>query len=222
MSGSSGRQADIKRALDVALSTIGLTLLSPLLISISIGIRMRMGRPVFFTQVRPGRDAVPFRIVKFRTMDAPAPGQAWQSTDDQRTTPLGRFLRDYSLDELPELLNVLRGDMSLVGPRPLLTEYLANYTERQARRHEMRPGMTGWAQIHGRRHLLMSERLELDVWYIDHWNLLVDLKILLSTLPALIRERGNVPGQTLDDVDDIGLWPGELGSQPRDPQDENP
>ena len=216
------RNADLKRALDVALSAIAIALLSPVLIAISLGIRLRMGRPVLFTQMRPGRNGIPFRIVKFRTMDASESQEDQHLTDELRTTPLGKSLRDFSLDELPELFNVLKGDMSLVGPRPLAMEYLGNYTEQQARRHEMRPGITGWAQVHGRRNLLMSERLELDVWYVDNWSLLLDIRILMRTIPTLIRERGDIAGQTLDDVDDIGLWPGSQRPPGRDRPSENP
>jgi lipopolysaccharide/colanic/teichoic acid biosynthesis glycosyltransferase len=216
------RTADLKRALDVVLSAAAIALLSPVLIVISIGIRIRMGKPVFFTQIRPGKNGIPFRIIKFRTMEAPGPQEAWHLTDDLRTTPFGKALRSFSLDELPELFNVLKGDMSLVGPRPLAMEYLDNYTKRQARRHEMRPGMTGWAQVHGRRNLLMSERLELDVWYVDNWSLLLDIRILLQTIPTLIRERGDIAGQTLDDVDDLGLWPGSRQPPSRDRPSEDP
>jgi lipopolysaccharide/colanic/teichoic acid biosynthesis glycosyltransferase len=138
----------------------------------------------------------------------PSQGEDWQLTDEARTTPLGRFLRDHSLDELPELFNVLKGDMSLVGPRPLLMAYLDVYTPRQARRHEMRPGITGWAQVRGRRNLRLSERLEFDVWYVDNWSLWLDARILLATIWTVLREPGDVPGQTLTDVDDIGLWRG--------------
>jgi sugar transferase EpsL len=216
------RNADLKRALDVALSTLAIALLSPVLIAISVGIRLRMGRPVFFTQMRPGKNGIPFRIVKFRTMVAPETQDDSHLTDELRTTPLGKSLRAFSLDELPELFNVLKGDMSLVGPRPLAMEYLGNYTEQQARRHEMRPGITGWAQVHGRRNLLMSERLALDVWYVDNWSLLLDIRILMRTIPTLIRERGDIAGQTLDDVDDLGLWPGSQRPPGRDRPSENP
>ncbi len=208
------RDLDVKRTLDVVIASTLLVLMSPVLVAIWVAVRLKMGRPVLFTQTRPGRDAVPFRIIKFRTMLPPGPGEPWQLTDESRTTGLGRFLRDYSLDELPELINVLRGEMSLVGPRPLLTEYLDVYTPRQARRHEMRPGITGWAQVRGRRNLRLSERLDLDIWYVDHWSLWLDARILAATIWTIFSEPGDVPGQTLTDVDDIGLWRG--GPRPGD------
>lgn len=213
MPGSNQRDQELKRAIDLVLSGMALLVLAPFMIAVAVAIRLKMGRPVFFTQTRPGMDAVPFRIIKFRTMDVPAPGEAWHLSDDSRLTPLGRFLRSYSLDELPELINVLKGEMSLVGPRPLVMEYLPNYNAREARRHEMRPGITGLAQVRGRRSLLLSERLELDVRYIDGWSLGLDVKILLATIGTVVKGRGDIPGQTIADVDDIGLWsedrPGE-------------
>lgn len=215
MVGSNQTDLDIKRALDLAVAAMGLALLSPFMIVVAIGIVLTMGRPVFFVQTRPGKNTVPFHIVKFRTMDVPTPGEAWHLTDETRLTPLGRFLRNYSLDELPELLNVVRGEMSLVGPRPLLMEYLHNYTETEARRHDMRPGITGLAQVRGRRSLPLSKRLELDVRYIDEWSLRLDFRIMLATVGTVFKERGDIPGQRMADVDDIGLWsehrPGEDG-----------
>ena len=152
-------------------------------------VRVCLGRPVFFRQPRPGLHGRPFALVKFRTM------RAGTGSDAERLTRFGRFLRTTSLDELPELWNVLRGDMSLVGPRPLLMQYLERYTPEQARRHEMKPGITGWAQVNGRNALTWDERFALDVWYVDHWSLALDLRILARTLGAILRRKGiTAPG----------------------------
>jgi lipopolysaccharide/colanic/teichoic acid biosynthesis glycosyltransferase len=171
----------------------------------SIAIRVSMGKPVLFRQLRPGLREQPFSIYKFRTMTPAAPRETWFRTDQQRLTLLGRFLRKASIDELPELLNVLKGEMSLVGPRPLLTEYLQKYTPREQRRHDVRPGITGWAQVNGRQNIPFSRRLELDVWYADNWSIALDVKILVLTLARGLRMTGVVSGQDLNDVDDIGL-----------------
>ena len=144
------------------------------------------GRPILFRQQRPGRHAVPFRIAKFRTMRAPAPGEVAHLTDGQRVTKLGAFLRASSIDELPELWNVLRGEMSLVGPRPLLMEYLDAYTPRQQRRHDVRPGITSWAAVNGRHVLRFEERLDLDVWYVEHQDMVLDLRIMAMTIGQVL------------------------------------
>ncbi len=184
----------------------GLATLSPLLGATALGIWATMGRPVLFKQVRPGRHGKPFILYKFRTMRAPRPGEGvYFRTDAERLTPLGRFLRRSSIDELPELWNVLKGEMSLVGPRPLLTEYLEKYTATQRRRHEVLPGITGWAQVNGRQAISFSKRLEHDVWYVDNWSLALDAKILGKTVLAVFRSAGVLPGQSVDDVDDLGL-----------------
>jgi lipopolysaccharide/colanic/teichoic acid biosynthesis glycosyltransferase len=149
-----------------------------------------MGRPVLFRQARPGLHGKPFVMYKFRTMRDLRDAEGNLLPDEARLTPFGRWLRTTSLDELPELVNVLRGEMSLVGPRPLLMEYLERYTPEQARRHEVKPGITGWAQIHGRNNLSWEERLRLDVWYVDHWSLWLDLKILWRTLWMVLRREG--------------------------------
>lgn len=181
----------IKRCADVLGSLVGLVVLSPLLVGVGIAIRVRMGRPVLFPQARPGRFARPFVFYKFRTMEELDPGdKPRDETEQQRLTPLGAWLRRGSLDELPQLWNVLKGDMSLVGPRPLLMHYCARYTPEQARRHEVRPGVTGWAQIHGRNQVTWEERFELDVWYVDHRSLALDLKILMRTLWLVLRREG--------------------------------
>jgi lipopolysaccharide/colanic/teichoic acid biosynthesis glycosyltransferase len=201
-----------KRALDVAGAAGGLVALSPLLCAIAAVLAWTQGRPILFRQTRPGRGGRPFTILKFRTMRAPRADEVWHATDEQRLTPFGRFLRDSSLDELPELYNVLRGDMSLVGPRPLLMEYLERYTPEQRRRHDMRPGMTGWAQINGRNTIAVSQRLAHDVWYVDHWSLRLDLAILVRTVGQVVRRR-DVALERVE-LDDIGLR--RLGNEPGD------
>lgn len=186
----------MKRLLDLLLATLALVLLGvPLLILVWL-VRRRLGRPVFFRQTRPGLRGKPFQMVKFRTMtDARGPdGQLLP--DAQRLTPFGRFLRASSLDELPELWNVLKGDMSLVGPRPLLMEYLPLYSPEQARRHEVRPGITGWAQVNGRNALSWDEKFKLDVWYVDHRSVWLDIRILwLTVKKVLVREGISAQGE---------------------------
>lgn len=168
----------MKRIFDFAMAMLGLTVLAlPLLILIVL-IRRKLGSPVFFRQVRPGLNGKSFEMVKFRTMTDERGPDGQLLPDAVRLTPFGRFLRSTSLDELPELWNVLKGDMSLVGPRPLLMEYLPLYTSEQARRHEVRPGVTGWAQVNGRNALSWEEKFELDVWYVEHQSLWLDIKIL--------------------------------------------
>jgi sugar transferase EpsL len=195
-----------KRALDVAVALIGLGVLSPVMLAIALSIRLRMGSPVLFRQRRPGYHATPFTMVKFRTMLA-GDGTTIQPSDAERLTGLGVWLRRRSLDELPQLWNVLKGEMSLVGPRPLLMEYLERYTPEQARRHEVKPGITGWAQIQGRQDIPFSKRLELDVWYRDHQSFWLDLCILGVTLAKMLRGSGVRSGQDVRSVDDLGLHP---------------
>lgn len=162
--------------------------------------------PIFFRQERPGYRGRVFTIIKFRTMREPRSNEERFRTDDQRVTRLGELLRKSSIDELPELLNVLAGDMSLVGPRPLLKEYLDKYTREEQRRHDMPPGITGWAQVNGRQEIPFSQRLRLDVWYVDNWNLWLDLRILAGTLSAIFfTSHGSVGSDGLDAVDDLGL-----------------
>jgi lipopolysaccharide/colanic/teichoic acid biosynthesis glycosyltransferase len=198
----------IKRAFDVAVSATSLVALSPVIAASALAIRMTMGAPVLFRHDRPGKDGKLFTLYKFRTMRQPKPGErVWYRTDEERLTKLGQFLRNTNLDELPQLINVLRGDISVIGPRPLLEEYLARYTPEQARRHAVRPGITGWAQVHGRRTLKFSKRIEYDLWYIDHWSLWLDLKILALTVKSLFEDEGMIYGQTPEDVDDLGLVP---------------
>jgi lipopolysaccharide/colanic/teichoic acid biosynthesis glycosyltransferase len=177
----------MKRFLDLALTVPALLLLWPVLLLLALAVRLRLGSPVFFRQTRPGLHGRPFEIIKFRTMrDAAGPDGA-PLPDCDRLTPFGRFLRATSLDELPELLNVLKGDMSLVGPRPLLMQYLGRYTPRQARRHEVRPGITGWAQVNGRNALSWDDKFEYDVWYVENRSIFLDLKILWLTVGSVFR-----------------------------------
>jgi len=180
----------IKRLLDVLVSALLLVLLSPLMALVAILVRLRMGSPVFFLQRRPGLHGEPFTLIKFRTMKDKFNSQGNALSSPERVTPFGRFLRSTSLDELSELWNVLVGDMSLVGPRPLLMSYLPFYSPQQARRHEMKPGLTGYAQIHGRNAIDWDTRLALDVYYVDHWSLRLDLDILLHTIGLVLSRRG--------------------------------
>lgn len=191
----------LKRAMDLVGAATGLLLLSPVLAVTALSVAAIDGPPVLFRQRRPGLGGKPFTILKFRTMREPLPTEVWYRTDARRVSRLGGFLRATSLDELPELWNVLRGEMSLVGPRPLLMEYLDVYTADERRRHEMPPGITGWAAVNGRHAIPFHERLKLDVWYVDHWSLWLDLKILALTVHHLIR-RPNVA--TTQDVDVFG------------------
>jgi sugar transferase EpsL len=195
-----------KRALDFAIALVGAIALSPLMFALSLAILWRMGSPVLFRQRRPGYHARPFTMIKFRTMTV-GDTAATHHSDADRLTPLGARLRRYSLDELPQFWNVLKGEMSLVGPRPLLMEYLERYTPEQARRHEVKPGITGWAQVQGRQDIPFSRRLELDVWYVDHQSFWLDLRILWLTLTRMFRGSGVRSGQDVRLVDDLGLHP---------------
>lgn len=183
-------QRAAKRLFDVVGSSLALVVLSPIIAAVAVLVRTKIGSPILFRQVRPGRNGEPFQIVKFRTMTNDRAPNGSLLTDEERLVETGRLLRRWSLDELPELFNVILGDMSLVGPRPLLMEYLPRYTEEQARRHEMRPGLTGLAQISGRNELPWDQRFELDVWYIDNWSMWLDLKILVATLGRVLTGRG--------------------------------
>ena len=185
----------LKRLIDVLASTLLLLLLSPLLLVLALLVRVKLGRPVFFSQERPGLHGKLFKLYKFRSMREAFDETGKPLPDEERLTPFGRFLRSSSLDELPELFNVLKGEMSLVGPRPLLVAYLARYTPEQARRHNVLPGITGWAQVNGRNALTWEEKFKLDVWYVDHQSLWLDIKILFLTLwKALKREGISAPG----------------------------
>ena len=179
-----------KRFCDIVASAFLLVVLSPVLAVVGVVVYAKCGAPVCFNQLRPGRNGRLFKLVKFRTMTQATGPDGELLPDDERLTSFGQFLRASSLDELPELWNVLKGEMSLVGPRPLLPKYLDLYTERQARRHEVRPGITGWSQVNGRNALDWDTRLELDVWYVDNWSPLLDLKILLKTVSTVFRRSG--------------------------------
>jgi lipopolysaccharide/colanic/teichoic acid biosynthesis glycosyltransferase len=185
----------VRLGIDKVISVIALTLTAPLLFMVAALIGLTMGRPVFFTQTRIGVGGKPFRIFKFRTMRAGPAVAGDQESDEIRLTALGRVLRSTSIDELPGFFNVLKGDMSVVGPRPLLPEYLPLYSHRQARRHLVRPGVTGWAQINGRNLLSWQERLEHDVWYVEHRSLRLDIKIMALTFLRVVRRSGvSAPG----------------------------
>jgi len=189
-----------KRLFDLLLTIPGAVLISPLLAVLAILVRWRIGSPILFKQVRPGLRGSGFTLYKFRTMDEKRGQDGRLLPDSARLTGLGRVLRSFSLDELPELANVLRGEMSLVGPRPLLMAYLERYSPEQARRHEVLPGMTGWAQINGRNAITWEQRFALDVWYVDHWSLALDVKILAVTLWKAIAREGVTPaGQATSD-----------------------
>jgi sugar transferase EpsL len=184
-----------KRVLDLLLTIPAMILLSPALLVLGLLVRWKLGAPVLFQQQRPGLNGQPFTLYKFRTMRTRYGPTGALLPDDQRLTAFGRTLRSFSLDELPEFWNVLRGEMSLVGPRPLLMQYLTRYTPDQARRHEVLPGITGWAQVHGRNTLEWDEKFKLDVWYVDHWSLWLDIRILVLTVwKALRREGISQPG----------------------------
>jgi lipopolysaccharide/colanic/teichoic acid biosynthesis glycosyltransferase len=180
----------LKRTFDVVVSAVLLVLLAVPLGIAAAAVRLTLGAPVLFRQVRPGRDETPFTILKLRTMRTAYDDRGEPLPDVERVSRLGRWLRATSIDELPELWNVLRGDMSLVGPRPLLTAYLGRYSAEQRRRHELRPGVTGWAQVKGRNALTWEEKFALDVWYVDHRSFLLDLRILALTPVAVLRSRG--------------------------------
>jgi lipopolysaccharide/colanic/teichoic acid biosynthesis glycosyltransferase len=180
----------MKRLLDLSVSAAALLVLSPLLLLVAGAVRVLLGAPVLYVRERPGLGGRPFRMLKFRTMTDERDARGEPLPDARRLTRFGSLLRRSSVDELPELVNVLRGEMSLVGPRPLLTEYLPLYSAEQARRHEVLPGITGWAQVNGRNAISWDERLRLDVWYVDHRSLALDLKILWRTLAKVLKREG--------------------------------
>jgi lipopolysaccharide/colanic/teichoic acid biosynthesis glycosyltransferase len=179
-----------KRLLDLLIVIPALIALSPLIAVLAVLVRIKLGSPVLFTQERPGLHAKPFRLIKFRTMTNARDASGNLLPDEKRLGRFGRFLRSTSLDELPELINVLKGEMSLVGPRPLLMQYLPRYNAEQARRHEVRPGLTGWAQINGRNTLSWEQKFNLDVWYVDHASLWLDCRIMALTLWKVLRREG--------------------------------
>lgn len=213
----------VKRSMDVVGAIVGLTLLSPVLAWAALVVVVTMGKPLLFRQQRPGLHGKPFMIIKFRTMRTARPGEVWYDSDTQRVTRFGQFLRATSIDELPELWNVLRGEMSLVGPRPLFVQYLDHYTLEEGRRHEMRPGLTGWAAVNGRNTSRFEDRLQLDVWYVDHWSPWLDVRILLRTLSQVMKRTDVRAAQRLAEIDlprrfEIGLEHGiaaeQAGSNP--------
>jgi sugar transferase EpsL len=187
---------ELKRLFDIIISLILLILFSPLIIIIGCLVRWKLGAPVFFKQMRPGLHGKPFYFYKFRTMTNQTDSNGRLLSDAERLTSVGLFLRKYSLDELLQLFNVLKGDLSLVGPRPLLMDYLPLYNAEQARRHEVKPGITGWAQVNGRNAISWEEKFVLDVWYVDNYSFLLDIKIIFITIKKVFRTEGiNQPGQ---------------------------
>jgi sugar transferase EpsL len=185
-----------KRLLDFGLTLSALLVLSPVLAILALLVRIKLGAPVLFRQQRPGLNGRPFAIYKFRTMTDVHDADGQPLPDAERLSKFGRFLRSTSLDELPELINVLKGEMSIVGPRPLLMQYLERYTPQQARRHDARPGITGWAQINGRNAITWEQKFELDVWYVDHVSLWLDVKIIAATVWKTLKREGiSQPGQ---------------------------
>jgi lipopolysaccharide/colanic/teichoic acid biosynthesis glycosyltransferase len=180
----------LKRLLDILVAAFALIILSPLLAVVAVLVRAKLGSPIFFRQERPGLQGRPFTLVKFRTMLDARDEHGKPRPDAERLTDFGRWLRSTSIDELPELWNVLKGEMSLVGPRPLLMHYLPLYSPEQARRHDVPPGITGWAQVNGRNAISWDEKFALDTWYADHWSLWLDLKILARTAASVVRSHG--------------------------------
>ncbi len=179
-----------KRIFDLVWTVPGVLVISPVLLLIEFLVKTRLGNPVLFKQTRPGLNGTPFALYKFRTMTDARDEKGRLLPDAERLTRIGRFLRSTSLDELPELINVLKGEMSIVGPRPLLMQYLDRYTPEQARRHEVKPGITGWAQVNGRNSISWEEKFRLDVWYVDNWSLALDLRIIWMTALKVLRREG--------------------------------
>ena len=186
----------MKRAFDFLVALLAILLLGPVILAVALFVRICLGKPVFFRQQRPGLHGKPFDIYKFRTLSMACGEEGLLLPDQQRMTKLGAFLRNYSLDELPQLFNVLKGDLSFVGPRPLLMEYLPRYSPEQSRRHEVRPGITGWAQVNGRNAITWEEKFKLDVWYVDNWSPWLDIKIIGMTIWKILKREGiSHPGQ---------------------------
>ena len=187
----------IKRLLDIVISATDLILLSPFMLIIYLLVRINLGSPVFFLQERVGKDNKIFKMIKFRTMKNSTDKDGNLLSDNERLTRFGRFLRSFSIDELPELINILKGDMSLVGPRALLVQYLEHYNSEQIRRHEVLPGLTGWAQINGRNSITWCEKFKLDVWYVDNWSLWLDIKIFFLTFWKVFKREGINQSETV-------------------------
>ena len=180
----------MKRLLDLTTASIAILILSPIILSVGLLNRIFLGKPIIFSQQRPGRNGVPFRLLKFRTMKDAVDSRGRPLPDAERLTRYGKFLRSTSMDELPGLWNVVKGEMSLVGPRPLLMEYLPLYTKEQARRHDVRPGITGWAQVNGRNAISWDEKFAADIWYVDNQSLALDIKIFILTIGKVIKKDG--------------------------------
>ncbi len=197
-----------KRFLDFGISLIALICISPILLVVTIWLHFaNKGAGAFFTQERPGKNAKIFKVIKFKTMTDERGADGELLPDGERLTRVGKFVRSVSIDELPQLFNVLKGDMALIGPRPLLVQYLPLYTKEQARRHEVRPGISGWAQVHGRNLCKLSKKFEYDVWYVDHCTFLVDLKILYLTIVNVFKRSDVGSGaEDMSVVDDLGFW----------------
>jgi sugar transferase EpsL len=195
----------LRRLVDLLGATMLAVVLSPILAALAAAVRLTMGSPILFRQLRPGFKGRPFEVYKFRTMTDAVDGGGRELSDEQRLTRVGVFMRQLSFDELPQLWNIIRGDMSFIGPRPLLMEFLKWYTPEQMRRHEVKPGVTGWAQVQGRHDIPFSKRLELDVWYVDNRSFRLDMKIMGLTLLKVFSMRGAQPAQTDAEVDDVGL-----------------
>ncbi|MBA2361489.1 MAG: sugar transferase [Actinobacteria bacterium] len=195
----------MRRLFDLTGASALAVVLAPLMAGLALAIRLTMGSPVVFRQQRPGYRGEPFEVYKFRTMKDAFGAAGGPLPDEERLTRLGIFMRQLSLDELPQLWNILRGDMTFIGPRPLLMEFLKWYSPEQMRRHDVKPGITGWAQVHGRHDIPFSKRLALDVWYVDNRSLWVDLKIVGLTMLKVLSMRGAQPAQTDAEVDDVGL-----------------
>ena len=197
----------LKRFFDFWIALIALVCISPILLVVTIWLHFaNKGAGAFFTQERPGKDAKIFKVIKFKTMTDEKDAEENLLPDEQRLTKVGRFVRSTSLDELPQLINVLKGDMALIGPRPLLPIYLQLFDEKQARRHEVRPGISGWAQVHGRNHCKLSKKFEMDVWYVDHCTLMTDIKIIYLTIMNVLKRSDIGEGAgDMKDVDDLGF-----------------
>jgi len=195
----------LKRLFDLFFSLVVLILLFPVLFLLSMVIFLTMGRPVFFRQERPGLNGKSFFLYKFRTMRLPRAGEAGAEFDAVRTTVLGKLMRSSSLDEFPAFINVLKGDMSVVGPRPLLVRYLERYSPEQARRHEVKPGITGWAQVNGRNAISWEEKFKMDVWYVDNRSFMLDMKILFMTIRKVIKREGVDHGEDLPMPEFMGM-----------------
>ena len=204
-----------KTTLDRVAAAVGLLLILPLLLAVAAAVRAKLGSPVLFRQRRPGRHGRPFELLKFRTMRDATGADGRPLPDAERLTRLGRSLRAMSLDELPQLWNVLRGEVSLVGPRPLLMQYLPRYSPEQARRHDVLPGITGWAQVNGRNAISWEQKFELDVWYVDHWSLALDVKILLLTIARVLSRSGVSQGGHATMPEFMGNDAASPGSQPQ-------